>query len=430
MGRENRAYGMMAGIAAGFAIWGSVQMTPGWEPAGAAASVHAEAEKAAEAGEAEKIPDTLGLHALSAVLMDGDSGRILYNKDGGTFRPMASTTKIMTCILALENGSPDDICVVSEYAASQPKVHLGAGRGTRFYLGDLLYSLMLESHNDTAVVIAEQVAGSVEQFAALMNQKARGLGCTDTWFVTPNGLDAVWRAPDGSEHSHGTTAADLAAVMRYCVMESPKREEFLEITRTSNYTFTDVEGRHSFSCVNHNALLTMMDGVMSGKTGFTGGAGYSYVAALRDGERTYVLSLLGCGWPPHKTYKWADARKLFDYGKENFHYRDVYEEPELPPVPVLEGVTGEPVRPVTGDGKEGNELRLLLRDDETVEQSLELPEALEAPVGEGDVIGRSVYRLDGEIIKSFPLYADHSVMRRTFEYEIRQTFRHFFLIDL
>ena len=101
---------------------------------------------------------------------------------GDVFRPMASTTKIMTCILALENGNPADICTVSETAAAQPKVHLGAGKGTRFYLKDLLYSLMLESHNDTAVMVAEHIGGSVEGFSQMMNQKARDLGCEKNMF--------------------------------------------------------------------------------------------------------------------------------------------------------------------------------------------------------------------------------------------------------
>lgn len=106
------------------------------------------------------------LYALSAVLMDGDSGRILYAKNGEEKRPMASTTKIMTCILVLENSRLDEAAEVSAYAASMPKVRLGVQPKERYLTGDLLYSLMLESHNDTAVVLAEHVAGSVEAFAS------------------------------------------------------------------------------------------------------------------------------------------------------------------------------------------------------------------------------------------------------------------------
>ena len=211
----------------------------------------------AQASQTENA-DFLKLYAQSAVLMDGSSGRILYGKGQDIIRPMASTTKIMTCILALELGNLDDKVTASSYAASQPKVHLGVRSGEEYRLEDLLYALMLESYNDAAVMIAENIGGSVEDFAALMNQKAEELGCRDTYFITPNGLDGVKKDKDGVEHIHSTTAADLAAIMRYCVMESPKKEEFLSITRTQNHTFTDSSGRRSYSCFNHNAFLNKM----------------------------------------------------------------------------------------------------------------------------------------------------------------------------
>lgn len=171
------------------------------------------------------------LHARSAVLMDGDSGRILYGKEPDTPLAMASTTKIMTCILALELGSGNQICTASANAAAQPQVKLGMREAEQFYLQDLLYSLMLESHNDTAVCIAESVAGSVEAFTGKMNEKAAGIGCRDTCFLTPNGLDA------GEENGdwHHTTAADLAEILRYCITESPKAAAFLKVTQTHQY---------------------------------------------------------------------------------------------------------------------------------------------------------------------------------------------------
>lgn len=136
------------------------------------------------------IPEELSqLYARSAVLMDADSGRVLFGKDEDVVRPMASTTKIMTCILALENMQEDQVTAASDHAASQPKVRLGVKGKEEFRIKDLLYSLMLESHNDSAVVIAEGIAGSVEAFAGMMNEKAEELGCSDTYFVTPNGLD-------------------------------------------------------------------------------------------------------------------------------------------------------------------------------------------------------------------------------------------------
>ncbi len=190
---------------------------------------------------AQEEPADSELYARSACLMDADSGRVLYEKDGEEKRPNASTTKIMTCILALENGNPDDTVTATKRAAGQPKVHLGVHEGDQFRLNDLLYSLMLESHNDSAVMIAEHIAGSVEDFAGMMNQKAQEIGCENTYFITPNGLD------DQNEQGvHGTTAQDLARIMRYCIMQSPKREEFLAITHRRRRILSGIWKRRSF----------------------------------------------------------------------------------------------------------------------------------------------------------------------------------------
>lgn len=208
--------------------------------------------------------DELNLYAQSAVLMDASTGRVLYGKNEDIIRPMASTTKIMTCIIALEYGNLSDEVIASQNAASQPKVHLGVYKGEKFLLKDLLYSLMLESHNDAAMMIAEHVGGSMEGFAQMMNQKARDLGCSNTYFITPNGLDAK-EEKDGQVKEHSTTAADLARIMNYCIGQSPKKEEFLEITGTQNYSFQDLDRKRNFSCINHNALLNSMNGAFSGK---------------------------------------------------------------------------------------------------------------------------------------------------------------------
>lgn len=370
---------------------------------------------AAESG--EKPEDPLKLYAQSAVLLDASTGRVLYGKNEETVRPMASTTKIMTCIIALENEDLDGTVTASSKAASQPEVHLGVRKGEQYRLKDLLYSLMLESHNDSAVMIAEAVGGSVEGFAGMMNQKARDLGLKHTFFITPNGLDASVEE-NGEKKEHATTAAELGRIMDYCIGISPKREEFLAITGTQNYTFTDLGRKRSFSCVNHNAFLTMMEGMMSGKTGFTGGAGYSYVGALKDGDRVFTIALLGCGWPPHKTYKWSDARKLFQYGKENYHYRDVYQDQVLPKIAVQDGI------PSSGDlqeqayaactlglKEEERHLSLLLSDQENVEIAVTLPETVSAPIERGQAAGEVVYRLNGETVKTYPIFFTDYVER-------------------
>ena len=351
------------------------------------------------------------LHARAAVLMDADSGRVLYEKNGYEKLPMASTTKIMTCILALEQGNLTDVVTASGNAAGQPKVHLGMREGEQFYLKDLLYSLMLESHNDSAVAIAEHVGGSVEDFAGMMNAKAAKLGCMDTYFVTPNGLDAY---DEGGTHS--TTARDLARIMRYCIMESPKRDLFLGITQTQDYSFADVEGRRTFSCVNHNAFLTMMDGALSGKTGFTGNAGYCYVGALRRDERTFIVSLLACGWPNNKTYKWADTKYLMQYGIAHYQYADVFDRETLfPELFVEDGI--EPYTQIDYEIPEGErKLKLLLREGEEVRVEYEVPEALQAPVEAGDVVGTATYYLEDGKVAQYDLVSLNSVPAITFSW--------------
>lgn len=361
--------------------------------------------------------EELQLYAQAAVLMDADSGRVLYGKNEEAKLPMASTTKIMTCILALEYGSPEEIVEVSSYAASMPKVKLYVKSGEKYYLRDLLYSLMLESHNDSAVVIAEAVGGSVEKFAAMMNQKARDIGCYDSYFITPNGLDAK---VNETGKVHSTTAADLARIMAYCVTDSPEKERFLEITRTQGYDFTDVDGTRSFHCNNHNAFLGMMQEALSGKTGFTNNAGYCYVGAVESEGRIFTVALLACGWPNNRSYKWSDMKKLAAYGMERYQYRDIYEEQAFAAIPVRDGIAGEKGTPfeeaevsVTLQAGEKS-LPYLLCEDDRVEVKSRVEPVLDAPVAAGEEVGSVCYYLNGELIKSYTVCADEAIEKRSF----------------
>lgn len=353
------------------------------------------------------------LFATAACLMDGDTGRVLFGKRETDPMAMASTTKIMTCILALENGQEQTVATASAKAAAAPKVHLGVREGEQFLLGDLLYSLMLESHNDAAVMIAETIGGSVEEFASLMNEKAAAIGCTDTHFVTPNGLDASDAGGD-----HHTTAADLARIMRYCVWISPKAAQFLAVTQTRSYTFWDLEKKNMFNCYNHNALLDQMDGAVSGKTGFTAKAGYCYTGALeRDGKRL-IVSLLACGWPSHKNYKWADAAKLLNYGLESYMYRDVLDHSWNPgQIEVADGVYDGMLQvkssarlTLTSPALDpARSLPALLKETEIPEKDIFLPELLKAPVKKGEKVGSVTYSIDGILLAEYPVYAAETI---------------------
>ena len=370
------------------------------------------------------------LYALSAVMMDADSGRILYEKEGETPRPNASTTKVLTCILALENRDGDDYVQVSANAASQPQVKLGLQKGEQYYLEDLLYSLLLQSHNDSAVAIAEHIGGSVEGFSDMMNAKAREIGCMDTHFITPNGLDA-----EDSDGIHHTTASDLARIMRYAI----KNKVFLKIAQTKEYSFSDLSKKRTFSVHNTNALFSMTDGVLAGKTGFTGDAGYCYVCAVQKDDRTFIIALLAAGWPGHKTYKWHDTLKLLDYGKNNFYYHSFWQEPDLSYIPVKGGIpeSDSHTDDLLPDGiiyiggqvkatEEEKQQKILLNKDDRLQYQVRLKDELQAPVRKGEQIGRVIYMLNGQKIASFPILAVQNVDRITFLYCAELIFRNFF----
>lgn len=346
-----------------------------------------------------------GLYSTGAVLMDADSGRVLFSKSGDEFYSMASTTKIMTCILALELGKPEQVVTFSAYAASMPDVQMNAKAGEQYYLKDLLYSTMLESHNDSAAAVAEAIAGDVESFAKLMNQKAEAIGCTKAHFVTPNGLDG---ADEGG--NHGITAKELALILRYCIKISSKAEQFIEITGTPSYEFQELQGKRYVSCHNHNALLTSYEGAFTGKTGFTGKAGYCYTGAVKRDDKTLIIALLGAGWYPHKSYKWKDAKKLLDYGFENYAYEIIgKEEWEFPEIEVIDGM--EKTVPIKTDA---GTFPYLLGETETAECKVDYAKQLEAPIVKDTVIGTITYELNGTVIEQFKIYTDGDVEKSTF----------------
>lgn len=413
---------------------------------------------------AAQAPAETELYAKSAVLMDAASGRVLYEKNGQEILAMASTTKILTCILALETADLDEMVDVSAYASTMPKVKLYIKQGERYRLGDLLYSLMLESHNDVAVAIAEHIGHdflddelksksiaeftteeskkAVAAFADLMNEKARELGCENSWFITPNGLDATetFHQKDGTSlvKNHSTTATELATIMSYCVLHSPKKEEFLEITQTVSYSFAS-EGGRNFFCSNHNAFLTMMEGVISGKTGFTNQAGYCYVGALERDGRTYVVALLACGWPNNKNYKWSDTKKLMSHGIDDFTYHSFkeMEEPDKVPekLPVLNGQTAKigqqayvktTVVPAELENNVfGEPEGLLLNEEETIAVEYEVVSALQAPVQKGDVVGTITYKVDDKCYKMEEIIITSGVQEIDFRWCVEKVLEEF-----
>ena len=358
---------------------------------------------AAETGQQEE-KEKLSLNARAAVLMDADSGRILYGKNETMVFPMASTTKIMTLIVALEHNEPDQIVMASAGASAMPEVRLGVHEGERYRMEDLYYAMMLESFNDAAMMIAEGTVGSVENFAELMNEKAISLGCTQTYFITPNGLDAA-----DEKGVHSSTAEDMAKIMRYAI----DNEDFLKITQTADYSFTDCDRKRSFEVHNKNVLLTMMDGVLSGKTGYTADAGYCYVCAVKKDDRTFIAALLGSGWPPHKGYKWSDVQTLLDYGDKNYRYQTI---------DISKGVPDRQVHVMKGEqdfatvrAKQTN-YRFLLSSEDKVHVESVLPGQLEAPVEAGQSVGSIRIFVNGDLTaENDYITADRIGIRRTWK---------------
>lgn len=354
----------------------------------------------------------LELNAGAAALLDADNKRVLYEKNGREHRAMASTTKIMTCLLALELGNPEDVVTFSANAAAQPDVQMNGCEGEQYYLKDLLYSLMLESHNDTAVAIAEHIGGSVEGFAVCMNEKAQELGAYETNFVTPNGLDA---------EGHYTTACDLGLIACYAI----QNQKFLEIIQTPAYTFQELNGARSVSVTNKDAFLTSYDGAMGIKTGFTGEAGYCFVGAARRDGKTFISVVLASGWPPHKSYKWNDTRTLMDYGMNQYEMQTILSQDyQLPAIPVQEGKELQETTLYIETS-----IAMLMRQGELVQITEQLPEELEAPVRKGEIAGSIDVSIDGNLYESVVVYVGNDVDRIDYRYIFENIARRYFLIS-
>lgn len=314
------------------------------------------------------------LYAKEAILMDGDTGRVLYEKDGYTRHAMASTTKIMTAIYVIENCDLNEIATVSKNAAAQPKVHLGVQEGERYKVQDLLYALMLESFNDCAVILAEHVSGSVEQFCDEMTEKAQEMGCKDTSFETPNGLDG---------ENHYTTPYDLARIAKYALQNEP----FAGIITTKEYSFSEIDGKRQTTVYNKDSFLDQYEGAIGVKTGFTNKAGYCFVGAVKHEGKYLISVVLASGWPPNKTYKWKDTISLMKYGESNYEKCVVVKEQKrVGQIQVEKGKKQTvPISIEAGD-------EMLLSTDDRIETRLNLKKQVEAPVKKGQKVGTlSIY---------------------------------------
>ncbi len=340
-------------------------------------------------------PSAISLHSQYSCLMDADSGRVLYGTKENEKKPMASTTKIMTALLILEDNNPDSSVSFSSYACSMPKVHLGVRPGETFKTKDLLYSLLLESHNDTAVALAESCAGSVSAFARKMNEKAASLGMKQTHFVTPNGLDAK---------GHYSSSKDMCILASYAL----KNKEFCQIIKTQSHSFSSIKtdncSSRIFSVSNKDLFLSSYDGALGIKTGFTSKAGYCFVGAARRQDKTLVSCVLASGWPPNKSFKWADTKTLMDYGMNNYEHSSL-------PLPDL----GSCRIPVT-DGKEDfvclstpDPSQALLGRHDEIKIHCSFSKSLCAPIRSNIAVGTIEYYINGKLFLKKDVFPQKSI---------------------
>ena len=235
------------------------------------------------------------INSRAAIVLDRNTGMILFGKNENEKRKMASTTKIMTAIVVIENSNLDDIVTISKKAAGTGGSRLGLHYNDKISIRNLLYGLLLCSGNDAAVALAESVGGSVENFSILMNNKCNDLNLNSTHFVTPHGLD---------NEDHYTTAYELALITNYAL----KNDTFLKIVGTKNYTITINNSSKNLS--NTNELLGYLNGVYGVKTGFTNGANRCLVTSVNRNGLDIICVVLGADTKKDRT---RDSIDLIDY---------------------------------------------------------------------------------------------------------------------
>ncbi len=328
----------------------------------------------------------IDVSARAAILYEPSSGKVIYEKNSGERLPMASTTKIMTAVVALENSDSAKIVSVSEDAVGVEGSSVYLYPGEKLSMIDLIYALMLESANDAATAIAIEVAGSVDAFADLMNQKAEQLGLENTSFSNPHGLD---------DEGHYTTAYDLARLAGYAL----QNEQFREIVSTYKRVIPMLEGEGSRLLLNHNKLLKRYDGAIGVKTGFTKKSGRCLVSsAERDGMSLIAVTL-------NAPSDWEDHEKMLDLGFSLYKKITLCEPgSETFSIPCV----GSEESSVTVTNKAEFSV-VMRRDGAEVTRVVEMKRFCFAPVSAGDVLGRVCYYADGVLLGEVELTAEFDV---------------------
>lgn len=347
------------------------------------------------AGGLTRADAELSVQARAAILIEAESGRVLYEQNADERLPMASTTKVMTALIAVEHCAMDEIVTAGPNASGVEGTSIYLSEGEKLTMREMLQGLMLRSGNDAAVAIAEHIAGDTEAFASLMNARARMLGA-DANFVTPNGLDAA---------GHGASARAMALIAR----EAMQNESFRELVSMQEAVIPWVDNEYSRVLRNKNRLLDEYDGATGVKTGFTKKAGRCLIfSAERDGMELIGVVMNCPDW-------FGEAERLLDWGFANFSIQ-------------IAAQAGEKV--YEANILNGQKKAVSLRAEETIvypicqgdrwRVEIHAENELEAPVSEGDEAGYMAIVVEGEEAARTKLVAAEDVARRSFLNSIRQ----------
>ncbi|MDO7788024.1 D-alanyl-D-alanine carboxypeptidase [Desulforamulus aquiferis] len=334
------------------------------------------------------------LQGETAALIDAKTGRLLYGKDAHKRMYPASTTKVLTALVALERANLSDVVTVGPNAINSGGTRIWLPEGEQLTLEELLFALMLNSANDAGVAIAEHVAGSVESFAQISNLAAKKIGAVDTHFTNPHGMP---------EENHYSTAYDLALIGR----KAMENEDFRRIVSTVHHEIPRSDPEAQKYLFNHNKLLWSTvygyKGATGLKTGYTSQAGQCIIASAKRDDRELIAVVLRT----EGVNLWSDAAKLLDYGFDNYENQQLIEKDKvMTSLPVIYGK--ENVKLVAGE----DYIYTFTRENpEDLQISFDVPESTLAPVDKGEVLGAIVISKGQEEIARINLMSDHQVDR-------------------
>ena len=349
------------------------------------------------------------INSRAGIIYDRKTGRILWGKNENEKRKMASTTKMMTAIVVIENVNLQEKVKVSKKAANTGGSRLGLTKDAEITVNDLLYGLMLCSGNDAAVALAEHTAGSIENFAEMMNEKAKELKLENTNFVTPHGLD---------EEEHYTTTTELAKIADYAL----NNEKICNIVRTKTYTVT-ING-YGKNISNTNELLGYLDGVYGVKTGFTNGANRCLVTATKRGDMDIICIVLGADTKKDRT---KDSIKLIEYAFKNYKMIDISNEINKE----LESWKNKNENKIKIGINlifdEYNTKEYIVKKDGTEKINVEINGEyyFEAPIEKNKIIGNYKIKLNDEIIEEGKIYIENAITRKDFKYYLENIIRNY-----